>query len=176
MALLARLAGRRTLVFASSLDATHRLFLLLAAAQSATSGRVVEFSSRGGQACRAAALAAFASGWAAVMVASDVMTRGMDVPGVECVINFDAPVYAKTYVHRCGRTARGGRGGEAYTLLGRAEMRQFKATSLKAAGAVPPPLALRPEELQARHPWLSFRSWFLFRPPSLALAGRRACG
>ena len=37
-----------------------------------------------------------------IMVASDAMTRGMDVPGVTVVINYDTPVYAKTYVHRAG--------------------------------------------------------------------------
>lgn len=41
------------------------------------------------------------------------MTRGMDVVGVQNVINYDAPVYVKTYVHRAGRTARAG------ALLGR---------------------------------------------------------
>ena len=38
------------------------------------------------------------------------MTRGMDVAGVENVVNYDAPVYVKTYVHRAGRTARAGEG------------------------------------------------------------------
>jgi len=41
-------------------------------------------------------------------VCSDAMTRGMDVEGVHNVINYDAPVYVKTYVHRAGRTARAG--------------------------------------------------------------------
>ncbi len=52
-----------------------------------------------------------------VLLASDAMTRGMDVEGVAQVVNYDAPVYAKTYVHRCGRTARAGRAGRAFTLL-----------------------------------------------------------
>ena len=52
-----------------------------------------------------------------VLIASDAMTRGMDVEGVAQVVNYDAPVYAKTYVHRCGRTARAGRPGRAFTLL-----------------------------------------------------------
>lgn len=50
-------------------------------------------------------------------MASDAMTRGMDVEAVAHVVNYDAPVYAKTYVHRCGRTARAGRAGRAFTLL-----------------------------------------------------------
>ena len=43
-----------------------------------------------------------------VLVCSDAMTRGMDVEGVANVINYDAPEYVKTYVHRAGRTARAG--------------------------------------------------------------------
>ncbi len=59
-----------------------------------------------------------------VLIASDAMTRGMDVEGVAQVLNYDAPVYAKTYVHRCGRTARAGRAGRAFTLL-RKQVRHF---------------------------------------------------
>lgn len=57
-----------------------------------------------------------------MLVASDAMTRGMDVEDVANVINYDAPVYAKTYVHRAGRTARAGRPGTVITLL-RSEVR-----------------------------------------------------
>ena len=57
-------------------------------------------------------LAAFRSGGARVLIASDALTRGMDVPGVDVVINYDPPVYAKTYVHRAGRTARAGKQGK----------------------------------------------------------------
>lgn len=62
--------------------------------------QVVEFSSYVGTAQRAAHLARFKSGSATVLVASDAMTRGMDVEHVANVINYDAPVYVKTYVHR----------------------------------------------------------------------------
>lgn len=60
-----------------------------------------------------------------VLVASDAMTRGMDVEGVANVINFDVPVYAKTYVHRVGRTARAGQAGRAFTLLVKKEVDCF---------------------------------------------------
>ncbi len=51
------------------------------------------------------------------IVCSDVMARGMDIEDVRTVINYDVPVYIKTYIHRVGRTARAGREGAAYTLL-----------------------------------------------------------
>jgi len=56
-----------------------------------------------------------------VLVATDVAARGIDVPGISHVINFDAPRQAEDYVHRIGRTGRAGRAGVAVTLLGHGE-------------------------------------------------------
>jgi len=53
-----------------------------------------------------------------VLVASDALTRGMDVPGVAAVVNYDAPTFAKTYVHRAGRTARAGQQGARPVRVG----------------------------------------------------------
>lgn len=94
-------------MFTSSVEATHRLYLLLAAL-TCLPGRVVEYSSLVPPGERGARLEAFRSGAAQVLVCSDAMTRGMDVAGVAAVVNYDAPVYVKTYVHRAGRTARAG--------------------------------------------------------------------
>src|SRR5512135_147173 len=56
-----------------------------------------------------------------VLVATDVAARGIDVPGISHVINFDVPRQAEDYVHRIGRTGRAGRPGVAVTLLGHGE-------------------------------------------------------
>jgi len=56
-----------------------------------------------------------------VLVATDVAARGIDVPGISHVINFDAPRQAEDYVHRIGRTGRAGRSGVAVTLLAHRE-------------------------------------------------------
>lgn len=111
LALLQAFAGEPTLVFTSSLDATHKLYLLLVAVQEdpAAAAAIVEFSSHIPAKQRMLNLQRFKSGSATVLVASDAMTRGMDVENVANIINYDAPVYAKTYVHRAGRTARAGR-------------------------------------------------------------------
>ena len=53
-----------------------------------------------------------------VLVATDVAARGIDVPGINLVVNYDAPRQAQDYVHRIGRTGRAGRAGIAVTFLG----------------------------------------------------------
>jgi superfamily II DNA/RNA helicase len=56
-----------------------------------------------------------------VLVATDVAARGIDVPGINLVVNYDAPRQAEDYVHRIGRTGRAGRAGIAVTFLGQAD-------------------------------------------------------
>ena len=58
----------------------------------------------------------FRSGELKILVASDVAARGLDVPTVSHVFNFDVPIHADDYVHRIGRTGRAGRSGHAYML------------------------------------------------------------
>ncbi|MCB9438537.1 MAG: DEAD/DEAH box helicase [Anaerolineales bacterium] len=59
----------------------------------------------------------FRNGQLTILVATDVVARGVDIPSVSHVINFDVPQLAAEYVHRIGRTGRAGRGGEAITLI-----------------------------------------------------------
>jgi len=56
-----------------------------------------------------------------VLVATDVAARGIDVPAINLVVNYDAPRHAEDYVHRIGRTGRAGRAGVAVTFLGHAD-------------------------------------------------------
>src|SRR6185437_3884757 len=65
------------------------------------------------QAQRERALAEFKSGRAKVLIATDIAARGIDVPGVSHVVNFDLPDVPEQYVHRIGRTARAGADGIA---------------------------------------------------------------
>lgn len=69
------------------------------------------------QAQRNAALQGFRTGKFRILVATDVAARGIDVPSIEHVINFDLPQCAEDYVHRIGRTARAGASGEALSIL-----------------------------------------------------------
>ncbi|KAL7517199.1 hypothetical protein ACHAWF_000113, partial [Thalassiosira exigua] len=61
-----------------------------------------------------------------VLVCSDGMSRGMDLPSVSAVINYDVPAFAKTYIHRCGRTARAGREGKAISVLKGGQVGKFR--------------------------------------------------
>ena len=66
---------------------------------------------------RLRALADFKSGKARVLVATDVAARGLDIPLLPLVVNFDLPMVAEDYVHRIGRTGRAGASGEAISLV-----------------------------------------------------------
>jgi superfamily II DNA/RNA helicase len=61
-----------------------------------------------------------------VLVATDVAARGIDVPGINLVVNYDAPRQAEDYVHRIGRTGRAGRAGIAVTFLGQQDRNLVK--------------------------------------------------
>lgn len=69
------------------------------------------------QSQRQRALKTFKDGHAKIMVATDVAARGLDIPNVSHVINFDQPATYEDYVHRIGRTGRGGARGVAYTFV-----------------------------------------------------------
>ncbi|KAG2158380.1 DEAD-domain-containing protein [Suillus bovinus] len=69
------------------------------------------------QSQRLGALGKFKSGDRKLLVATDVASRGLDLPSVDIVINFDIPTHSKDYIHRVGRTARAGRSGKSITMV-----------------------------------------------------------
>jgi ATP-dependent RNA helicase RhlE len=79
------------------------------------------------QNARNRALDAFRSGRVKVLVATDIAARGIDVNGISHVINYDLPDEAESYVHRIGRTARNGAGGQAITLCAPEEHDKLRA-------------------------------------------------
>jgi len=77
------------------------------------------------QRARMAALDAFRNGAVQLLVCSDVAARGLDIPDVSHVINYDAPHHAEDYVHRIGRTGRAGKTGAAITLATRLDAKSI---------------------------------------------------
>jgi len=76
---------------------------------------------------RERALAAFRSGGARALVATDIAARGIDIDGVTHVVNFELPEVAEAYVHRIGRTARAGKAGQAISLCDATERDSLRA-------------------------------------------------
>ena len=72
-------------------------------------------------------LARFRASAARILVATDVASRGLDIPEVDLVINYDVPRNPDDYIHRVGRTARAGKEGEAITLVGQRDVALFLA-------------------------------------------------
>jgi superfamily II DNA/RNA helicase len=79
------------------------------------------------QSLRTRTLERFRAGELKILVASDVAARGLDVPSVSHVFNFDVPIHADDYVHRIGRTGRAGRSGQAYMLASKRDEKYIDA-------------------------------------------------
>ena len=108
------------------------------------------------QPAREQVLRAFRAGHSEVMVATDVAARGLDIPDVTHVVNFDIPPDPEYYVHRIGRTGRFGRRGAAITFVNPREMRELKVIE-RATGArirreeVPTGVEVEEREAQILH-------------------------
>lgn len=79
------------------------------------------------QGMRTDTLNAFRDGKAQLMVCSDVAARGLDLPDVSHVFNFDVPVNSEDYIHRIGRTGRAGKSGRAFMLVTSADFKSLAA-------------------------------------------------
>jgi ATP-dependent RNA helicase DeaD len=90
------------------------------------------------QGARLRALEGFSNRKMRVLIATNVAARGLDLPDVSHVINYDMPEDVETYVHRVGRTARAGRTGEAITFVGEGDIEMFDALRRRLNGALQP--------------------------------------
>jgi superfamily II DNA/RNA helicase len=115
------------------------------------------------QLARMASLDAFKNGDVSLIVCSDVAARGLDIPDVSHVFNFDVPTHSEDYVHRIGRTGRAGRSGVAMTIVTEGDMKYIdqiqsligKAIDWEGPGfdALPPPMeTTRPQERRGERP------------------------
>ncbi|MFM2040576.1 MAG: hypothetical protein RLZZ493_1165 [Bacteroidota bacterium] len=88
-----------------------------------------------------------------ILVATDVMSRGIDIKEINLVINYDAPRDAEDYVHRIGRTARANTKGEAYTLINPKDM--HKLAQIERLIEMEIQREVIPEELGAGPEWVT---------------------
>ena len=86
---------------------------------------------------RTRALEGFRRGQVRVLVATDIASRGIDVPDVSCVVNMELPLETESYIHRIGRTARAGESGAAISFVTAEERGQLKAVERLIRKSIP---------------------------------------
>ena len=111
--LINEFAGQSTMVFTRTVNDCQRLAILLRA----LGFGALSLHGSLTQSARLGALNKFRSGNRDILVATDVAARGLDIPKVDLVINYDLPGDSKTYIHRVGRTARAGKAGIAISIV-----------------------------------------------------------
>ncbi|WIA29424.1 hypothetical protein OEZ86_011927 [Tetradesmus obliquus] len=119
---LNELSGSTAMVFTRTCDATRKVALTL---RNLGFGGV-PIHGQMSQPKRLGALNKFKAGERSILVATDVASRGLDIPSVDVVINYDVPSNSKDYVHRVGRTARAGRSGRSVTLVTQYDVEMFQ--------------------------------------------------
>jgi len=111
--ILNELAGNSFMIFCSTCNNTVKTALMLRALGLAA----IPLHGQMSQNKRLAALNKFKAKNRSILISTDVASRGLDIPHVDVVVNFDIPTHSKDYIHRVGRTARAGRSGKAITLV-----------------------------------------------------------
>jgi ATP-dependent RNA helicase DDX47/RRP3 len=111
--LLTEFTGQSAIIFTRTVNETQRIAILLRA----LGFGAIPLHGQLSQSARLGALGRFRSGSRDILVATDVAARGLDIPSVDVVFNFDLPPDSKTYIHRVGRTARAGKSGHAISFV-----------------------------------------------------------
>lgn len=119
--ILTEMSGSTSMVFTRTCEATSLLSLMLRN----LGLRAIPISGHMTQDKRLGALTKFKAGECNVLVCTDVVSRGLDIPSVDMVINYDIPTNSKDYIHRVGRTARAGRSGVAISLVNQYELEWY---------------------------------------------------
>lgn len=132
--------GRSAIVFTRTVNETQRIAILLR-----TLGfGAIPLHGQLSQSSRLGALNKFRAGSRKILVATDVAARGLDIPSVDIVLNYDLAADSKTYIHRVGRTARAGKSGHAISLVTQYDVELFMRT--EAALKMDPKMEVYPLE------------------------------
>ncbi|GFQ71417.1 ATP-dependent RNA helicase DDX51 [Trichonephila clavata] len=125
---------KKVLCFTKSIERAQRLYFILA---EMGIFRVNEIYSMNTPVQRKIILERFNAGKIDLLICTDLVARGIDIEGVDCVFSYDTPRHIKNYVHQIGRTARAGKKGAAVSLLTQNESRSFNKM-IKDAGMPAP--------------------------------------
>lgn len=120
--LLSELTGSTMIVFVSTCNTVQKLTLILrnlGIESAPIHGQLNQHE-------RLNSLNKFKTASRSVLIATDVASRGLDIPSVDVVINFDVPSNSKDYIHRVGRTARAGRSGKSITIVSQYDVEQYQ--------------------------------------------------
>jgi ATP-dependent RNA helicase DDX47/RRP3 len=131
--ILNEFAGQSTVLFTRTVNETQRLAYLLRA----LGFGAIPLHGQLSQSARLGALSKFRAGSRDILVATDVAARGLDIPSVDLVLNFDLPPDSKTYVHRVGRTARAGKAGRAVSFVTQYDVEVFQRIEKALAKKLP---------------------------------------
>ncbi|KAI1084855.1 P-loop containing nucleoside triphosphate hydrolase protein [Whalleya microplaca] len=113
------------LIFTKSNETALRLSRLLSLLSLTLGSLIGTLTSTTPYTTRRQTIRSFLAGKLRIIVASDLVARGIDLPSLDHVVNYDMPVSVASYVHRVGRTARAGKTGKAWTLFTNPEARWF---------------------------------------------------
>lgn len=120
--ILNELAGNSFMIFCSTCNNTQRTALLLRN----LGFTAIPLHGQMSQNKRLGSLNKFKAKARSILLATDVASRGLDIPHVDVVINFDIPTHSKDYIHRVGRTARAGRSGKSITFVTQYDVELFQ--------------------------------------------------
>merc|ERR1711953_366285 len=120
--LIKEMAGNSFIIFSSTCNGTMKLALML---RNLGYG-AVPLNGQMSQDKRSGMLNKYKSRNRNILIATDVASRGLDIPHVDVVVNFDIPTHSKDYIHRVGRTARAGRAGRAVTFVSQYDVELYQ--------------------------------------------------
>jgi len=120
--ILNELAGNSCIIFCATCANTQRVSHMLRN----LGLTAIPLNGQMAQAKRLGALNKFKAKARSILIATDVASRGLDIPHVDVVVNFDIPTHSKDYIHRVGRTARAGRAGKSITFVTQYDVELFQ--------------------------------------------------
>merc|ERR1719266_1202103 len=120
--ILTDLAGNTFIIFCSTCRGTIQLSLMLRC----LGFTAIPLNGQMSQNTRLASLTKFKAKNRNILIATDVASRGLDIPHIDVVVNFDIPMHSKDYIHRVGRTARAGKSGRAVTFVSQYDVELYQ--------------------------------------------------